>query len=123
VALGDSYTAAPGIGGQAGLPAGCDRSVGSYPLLVASGLGLGQVRDASCSGATIADLSAPEVTGDGTNPAQLTGLSPATMLVTVGIGGNDVHWGTILKRCAELDLIPALIPTPAPQHATPSQAY
>jgi lysophospholipase L1-like esterase len=125
VALGDSYTAAPGISGQVGTPAGCGRSSGSYPLLVAARLGLdpGQVLDESCDGATIGDLISPQVTGDGTSPAQLTALSAATTLVTVGVGGNDVHWGAVLARCAELDLIPALIPTSVAQDATPCEAY
>jgi lysophospholipase L1-like esterase len=107
------------------VPAGCDRSSASYPMLVARRLGFtpGRVRDQSCAGATIADLTSPQVTGDGTNPAQLTALSPATTLVTLGIGGNDAHWGTVLTRCAELDVIPALMPGAAGSDATPCEAY
>jgi len=125
VALGDSYTAGPGIPGQAGVPAGCDRSSSSYPFLVAQQLRLkaDQVRDVSCSGAAIASLSAPQPTSDGTNPAQLTALTPATTLVTLGIGGNDLDWATVLTRCVELDLIPALIPGSAAASAAPCQAY
>jgi lysophospholipase L1-like esterase len=125
VALGDSYTAAPGISSQVGVPAGCGRSTDSYPLLVAQRLGVApdRVRDVSCDGATIADLTGPQVTGDGTNPAQLTALSPATTLVTLGVGGNDAHWGAIMERCAGLDLIPALIPTSAARAATPCEDY
>lgn len=125
VALGDSYTAGPGIPGQVGVPAGCDRSGRSYPFLVAQQLRLkaARVRDVSCSGATIADLSAPQPASDGINPAQLTALTPATTLVTLGIGGNDIDWATVLTRCVELDLIPALISTGAAQDAAPCQAY
>jgi lysophospholipase L1-like esterase len=125
VALGDSYTAGPGIPSQTGIPAGCDRSSASYPLLVARRLGLppGRVRDESCAGATIADLTSPQVTGHGTNPAQLTALSPATTLVTLGIGGNDVHWGAVLTRCAELDMVSALTPGTAGSDTTPCKAY
>jgi len=124
-ALGDSYTAGPGIPGQAGLPARCERSSRSYPALVAQVLRLnpGQVRDVSCRGAAIAGLSAPQPTGDGTNPAQLTALSAATTLVTVGIGGNDIGWAAVLTRCAELDLAPALLPGGASSDAAPCQAY
>jgi len=125
VALGDSYAAAPGISGQTGVPAGCGRSSASYPLVAARRLGLdsGQVHDESCAGATIADLTGPQTTSDGTNPAQLAALSDATTLVTLGIGGNDMHWSAVLTRCAELDLIPALISSSAAQEATPCVAY
>lgn len=44
------------------------------------GMKADQVRDVSCSGATIASLSAPQPTSDGTNPAQLTALTPAATL-------------------------------------------
>ncbi|RMB81131.1 SGNH/GDSL hydrolase family protein [Streptomyces shenzhenensis] len=100
-ALGDSYTAGPGIPGKKGSPAGCDRSDHNYPALVADRLGLGAAdfRDASCSGATVADLTAPQTTGDGTNPPQLSVLSGRTRLVTLGIGGNDIGFSTMIKRC------------------------
>lgn len=125
VALGDSYTAGPGIPRQGGVPVGCDRSSASYPMLVARRLGFSpaRVRDQSCAGATIADLTSPQVTADGTNPAQLTALSPATTLVTIGIGGNDARWGTVLARCAELDIGPALMPGSGGSDAAPCEAY
>ena len=111
VALGDSYTSGSGIPDQVGKPSGCDRSSRDYPALVAASLRItaAQVHDVSCSGATIADLSAAQSTHDGTNPAQLTALSDATGLVTVGIGGNDVDFAGVLSRCVERDLLPALI--------------
>jgi len=108
VALGDSYTAGPGIPDQTGGTAGCEQSSSSYPRLVARSLRL-ELADMSCSSATIASLSAPQSTGDGTNPAQLSALSAATTLVTLGIGGNDVGWSAVITKCTELDLIPALM--------------
>jgi lysophospholipase L1-like esterase len=77
----------------------------------------------SCSGATIADLSAAQLTGDGRNPAQLSPLSTATRLVTLGIGGNDIGWSAIITRCTELDLVPVLIPGEAAAGSTPCQDY
>jgi lysophospholipase L1-like esterase len=121
-ALGDSYTAGPGIPNQTGATPGCDQSTSSYPYLVARSLRL-NLTDASCSGATIADLSAPQVTGDGTNPAQLSTLSAATRLVTLGIGGNDIGWSGIITRCTELDLVPVLIPGEAAADSTPCRDY
>ncbi|WP_323747548.1 SGNH/GDSL hydrolase family protein [Catenulispora rubra] len=111
VALGDSYTSGAGIPDPAGDPRGCWRSTHDYPALVAQSLhiGKGDVHDVSCQGATIADLSASQSTGDGTNPAQLDALSAGTSLVTLGIGGNDVDFVSTLTRCATFDLAPALI--------------
>ncbi len=122
VALGDSYTAGPDIPDQTGATAGCDQSSSSYPYLVARSLRL-ELTDMSCSSATIASLSAPQPTGDGTNPAQLSALSAATALVTLGIGGNDVDWTAIITKCTELDLISALIPGHAASDLTPCQDY
>jgi lysophospholipase L1-like esterase len=89
---------------------------------VAQSLRLG-LTDMSCSSATIASLTAAEATGGGTNPAQLSALSSATALVTLGIGGNDVGWVQIITKCTELDLIPALIPGRAASGLTPCQDY
>ena len=111
VALGDSYTAGPDIPEQVGDPSGCERSSENYPSLVAQGLKLtpSEVRDVSCSGATIADLSKAQVTSDGTNPAQLSALSASTGIVTLGFGGNDVDFTSVMTRCVELDMLPVLI--------------
>ena len=122
VALGDSYAAGPGIPVQTGAVAGCEQSGGSYPFLVAQSLRL-ELTDMSCSGATIADLSAAQPTGDGINPPQLSALSSATALVTLGIGGNDVAWASMVTRCVELDLIPVLIPGEDTSDLTPCEDY
>lgn len=107
VALGDSYTAGPGIPDQTSGPAGCARSDRNYPSLVAERLALrpASFRDLSCTGATISDLSSPQTTADGVNPAQLSALSASTTLVTIGIGGNDVGFESVLKQCAKAGLL------------------
>ncbi|MFD4557805.1 SGNH/GDSL hydrolase family protein [Streptomyces sp. NPDC058469] len=104
VALGDSYTAGPGITDPTGTPAGCDRSAGNYPALVAAELGLkgGDFHDVSCSGATTTDLTAAQNTNDGTNSPQLRALSSTTRLVTLGIGGNDIDFSSMIKRCVAM---------------------
>ncbi|WP_234469075.1 SGNH/GDSL hydrolase family protein [Streptomyces sp. MBT62] len=104
VALGDSYTAGPGITDPTGTPTGCDRSAGNYPALVAAELGLkgGKFRDVSCSGATTSDLTSAQHTDNGTNPPQLRALSSDTRLVTVGIGGNDIGFSSMIKRCVAM---------------------
>ncbi|MET7489697.1 SGNH/GDSL hydrolase family protein [Streptomyces sp. NPDC005538] len=104
VALGDSYTAGPGITDPTGTPKGCDRSAGNYPSLVAAELGLkgAKFRDMSCSGATTTDLTGSQDTDNGTNPPQLRALSSDTRLVTVGIGGNDIGFSAMIKRCVAM---------------------
>lgn len=104
VALGDSYTSGPKIPRQSGTPAGCDRSDHNYPAVVARQLGVtaADFRDVSCSGATITDLTAPQKTSNGTNPAQLSALSTRTRLVTLGIGGNDIGFGSTVTKCVTM---------------------
>lgn len=101
VAVGDSFTSGVGIPRQSGFPADCGRSDHNYPSLVAARLGIaaGDFRDVSCSGATIGELTAPQFTRSGLNPAQFGALSSSTRLVTIGIGSNDVDFIGMLQRC------------------------
>jgi lysophospholipase L1-like esterase len=110
VALGDSYAAGDGIPAQFDVASGCERATHSYPVLVAGHLRLNpsQYRDVSCSGAKIADLTAPQHTGSATNPPQLNALSADATLVTLGIGGNDLGFSGILTRCVEHDVLGVL---------------
>lgn len=98
-ALGDSYTSGPFIPDQTLSPPGCLRSDRDYPHLTAAALGLA-LTDVSCSGATTADLTAPQQTTVGTNPPQLDAVTAADKVVTLGIGGNDIHFSRILENCA-----------------------
>ncbi len=98
VALGDSYTASPLTGTNAGPPPGCFRSVNNYPHLTATALGA-QLTDASCSGATTKEFGTAQTTDAGVNPPQYSALTTATKLVTVGIGGNDIGFSEIVRTC------------------------
>lgn len=98
VALGDSYTAAPLISDDP-VADGCLRSSVNYPALVADELGYA-LTDVSCSGATTANLRAPQPTTTGDVPPQLDALEEDTALVTVGLGGNDDEVFARLIRCA-----------------------
>ncbi len=101
VALGDSYTAAPGVP-QTDLTTGCARSDGNYPALLASALDT-EVVDVSCSGASTLDLVGAQQTGGKVVPAQFDALTPDTSLVTLGIGGNDLQlFRTLVGTCAQL---------------------
>ncbi|EST19587.1 SGNH/GDSL hydrolase family protein [Streptomyces roseochromogenus] len=96
VALGDSYTAGPGIPSQ--VDAHCARSDHNYPTLVAAQRQVTAFTDVSCSGATTAEMWQAQ----GTNKPQLDAVGHDTDLVTVQIGGNDVGFGPIISTCAHL---------------------
>ncbi|MEU4091841.1 SGNH/GDSL hydrolase family protein [Streptomyces sp. NPDC026673] len=107
VALGDSYASGPLIPDQ--VDAHCLRSSHNYPSLVAA---REQVRltDVSCSGATTAELTAPQ----GSAPAQFDALDRGTDLVTLSIGGNDIGFSKVIATCAG---VTASDPTGAPCRA------
>lgn len=109
VAMGDSYTAGPGIPTQVPEPPGCERSDRNYPHRVAAALGE-PLRDVSCGGAGTAHLTAPQPVTGGPNPAQLDALERNTAVVTLGIGGNDIGFGEIVQSCV------ALLPFGSPCH-------
>ena len=98
VALGDSYTASPLTGTNAGPPPGCFRSVNNYPHLSATAFGA-QLTDVSCSGATTKEFGTAQTTDAGVNPPQYSALAKSTRLVTVGIGGNDIGFSEIVRTC------------------------
>lgn len=107
VALGDSYTAGPLIPRLRLDPAGCLRSTHNYPAYLAAYLDAATYRDASCSGATTADVTSGQAASLGStsdrNPPQLEAVRGDTDLVTVGIGGNDFDlYATLTSRCEAL---------------------
>jgi lysophospholipase L1-like esterase len=104
VALGDSYTAGPGIPVQRTDPLGCQRSTRNYPALIAEALRIADYTDVSCSGARTDNMTAPQpaLLGSGTNPPQFDALAPDTDLVTVTISGNDIAFSDIVDTCARL---------------------
>lgn len=89
VALGSSFAAGIGLGPAA--PAGplqCLRSRGGYPALVARQTGLRFV-DMTCSGSTSQHILDG---GQMMLGPQLAAVGPATQLVTLTTGGNDVGY-------------------------------
>jgi lysophospholipase L1-like esterase len=89
VAMGSSAAAGPGIPHRIpGSPRRAGRSTGNYAHRVARALAL-DLHDVSFSGVTSADLLRPSGYGQ---PAQLEAVTPATRLVTLTVGGNDVGY-------------------------------
>jgi lysophospholipase L1-like esterase len=103
VALGDSYTSGPVIPTQ--VNANCTRSNHNYPSLVTAAIGSSAFVDVSCGGATTHDIlnAGTGVLGLPV-PAQLSAVTAATALVSVGIGGNDIGFTGIITTCAEASL-------------------
>lgn len=86
VALGDSYSSGTGTNSY-DLSSSCQRSSLSYPALWASRQGTASFTFAACGGATTSSVRS----------SQLGGLSAATDLVTITVGGNDADFvGTVL---------------------------
>lgn len=103
-ALGDSYTSSP----LTGLPTGpngfgCTRSDNNYPHVVQAGLQAAAFADISCGGARTDDVFQPQ-TGPlgGTNDPQLTVVTADTTVVTLGFGGNDIGFSSIIQDCVSL---------------------
>jgi hypothetical protein len=101
VAMGDSYTAAPGVTPQSlTTPPECGQSERNYPHLVAAALGL-SLTDVSCGGAKTEDFTVAQFPDQ---PPQFDALSPSTEVVTVGMGGNDHNlFETLVVGCTEAD--------------------
>jgi hypothetical protein len=86
VALGDSYSAAPGVLPLDLLaPPQCLRSTRNYPHVIAGATGA-QLTDATCGAAETGDFFEPQYPGV---PPQLDAIEGDTELVTMTIGGND----------------------------------
>jgi len=98
VAMGDSYQSGEGVGGYypavRGRPYRCHRSRNAYSQLLAL-RARGPIvhstdRDfVACSGAVVQDVV----------NRQLSALGSDVGIVTIGVGGNDVHFTDILKGC------------------------
>ena len=89
VALGDSYSSGTGTRSYLADGTSCQRSVYAYPSLDAAALGL-SLTFRACSGATVADVSA----------TQLSALTSSTAYVTISVGGNDAGFADVLTTCA-----------------------
>ncbi len=99
VALGDSYTASPLTSSPVGSPLGCVRSSNNYPSVARPSVGMEIFKDVSCSGARTDHFFAPQSVTGGTNPPQLDALTTMAFAVSIGIGGNDIGFSSIIENC------------------------
>jgi hypothetical protein len=113
VAMGDSYSAAPGVLPPSGFFPKCGQSAANYPHLVAAALNL-SLTDVSCGGAKTENLTKSQFPG---LEPQFNALSPTTEVVTVGIGGNDGNlFGTLVQGCTALDFGQPNVGAPCQEH-------
>jgi hypothetical protein len=111
VALGDSYTSAPGVPDTAtGSSAECFQSANNYPHLVAQTFGV-SLADESCAGAMSADLTTSQFSDVA---PQFNALDSETQWVTISVGGDDANlFATAFLGCSEADLLdPANVGAP-----------
>ena len=101
VALGDSFTAGPGVPPAVAGDEMCGRSESNYPHVLAERLTTLSLSDVSCSRAISLDLARSQVHDGISVPPQLEAVTPETRLVTLSIGGNDFGvYGRIMAACA-----------------------
>lgn len=86
VALGDSYAAGLGTGREQG---DCDRSPAAYGPQWARAHQPASFTFAACSGATTRSI----------RTHRMSALSPATTLVSLTVGGNDVGFSDVIETC------------------------
>lgn len=98
VGLGDSYASGPVIPTQIDLS--CTRSDHNFAHLVAQAEPQTALTDASCGGATTAEMTQPQTGTD--NPPQFAALRSGTDLVTLSISGNDINFVGIVGNCASM---------------------
>jgi lysophospholipase L1-like esterase len=87
VALGDSYSSGDGAGSYT--DGSCRESSNAYPVLWAAAHAPATFTNETCSGATTSSVIS----------TQLGGLSAATTLVSITVGGNDVGFASVLETC------------------------
>ena len=92
VALGDSYSSGVGAGNYIGSSGSCDQSTNAYPALWDAANQPASYVSETCSGATTATVLS----------SQLSALSPATTLVSITVGGNDVGFTPVMETCVLL---------------------
>lgn len=95
VAMGDSYSAGPGIPTTIGQP--CAHSTHDFAHLVATKLAATSLDDVTCPGATTTSITRGTLFGA---PAQIHAVSSKAQVVLIGIGGNDAHlFGVLTNEC------------------------
>ena len=85
VALGDAFTAAPGVGDSDNR---CRRSDANYPALLAKELAVKEFRDVSCAGATTSSIAAETKLGEDESPVRqpIDAFDADTDLVSINVG-------------------------------------
>jgi lysophospholipase L1-like esterase len=105
LALGDSYSSGQGAPpyepGTTGHGNTCYRSGRAWPQVLAVRLGLAALPSPACNGAVTADVlySDPRRRERERRTSQIARLAGDPDIVTITIGGNDVHFRDVLTKC------------------------
>lgn len=100
VALGDSYSSGEGNGPFDGPCHRALRSDSAYPRMLPNLVDyLAQPSFRACTGATVDDVLARPQPKRGDQRIQLEYVDASTRLVTLTIGGNDLGFDEIVKKC------------------------
>jgi len=108
VAMGDSFSSGEGnppfFSSTNNSFNACHRSVAAYPYtLMNDSSDLDLISFVACSGATTNDivgtLESDDPHGKGDEPSQISTLSDETDIVTITVGGNDVHFDNLVMAC------------------------
>lgn len=101
VAIGDSFTAGPGLAALRDDAGFCLRSTHNWPSLLDRTLDAAAFTDVSCVGASTASIL-ERGTGITSSRPQIDAVKPDTDLVTVGIGGNDGNlFASLISACTD----------------------
>ena len=92
VALGDSYASGLGAGSTVSSSGSCNRSAVAYSALWAAADKPASYLSVACDNATTSTVLS----------SQLSALSPATTLVSLTVGGNDVGFVSVMTTCVLL---------------------
>jgi hypothetical protein len=92
LALGDSYSSGTGTGTEyiPGSPLSCHRTIRSYPYLMAQAHPSWTLINATCHGATTANMLNEQIPST---------VSPNIKWATYTIGGNDAGFGNVMLEC------------------------
>ena len=112
LALGDSYSSGEGAGDdEPDTRTGgnsCHRSANAWPQLVAHERRLRALQSVACSGAVLGDVLDGRSNGEAERKlSQIGRVHGAPDVVTITIGGNDLGFAEVLKKCVVTDCVRA----------------
>jgi len=104
VAMGDSYSSGHGTVAHPDMGQ-CSRTPYAYGPLWQQRHAPASFAFVACQGATTANVTTTPQSAQGESAIQLTALNAQTNMATITIGGNDVGFAEVSKKCAESEIL------------------